>query len=57
MHVLVTGGNGRIGPRIVKALHDEGYGIRTLSLDPPAPGLFPENVEVRVGDITDWDQM
>lgn len=52
MHVLVTGATGTIGPRVTRVFHESGYRIRTLSLDPPEPGLFPETVEVRTGDVT-----
>ena len=51
--VLITGATGAVGPRVVQALHDAGYYIRTLSLDSPQPGSIPTDVEVRIGDITD----
>ena len=50
---LVTGATGAVGPRIVQALHDAGYCIRTLSLDDPPAGLLPDGVEVCHGDVTD----
>ena len=50
--VLVTGATGAVGPRIVQALHDAGYHIRTLSLDPIQPGILPDQVEALTGDIT-----
>ncbi len=50
--VLITGATGAVGLRVVQALHDSGYAVRTLSLDPPAIGLFPDAVEAKVGDIT-----
>jgi nucleoside-diphosphate-sugar epimerase len=50
---LVTGATGAIGPRVVQALYEAGYQIRTLSLDKPQDGLLPDSVEVQVGDITD----
>jgi nucleoside-diphosphate-sugar epimerase len=51
--ILVTGATGAVGPRVVGELHLAGYGLRTLSLDPPQPGSFPEGVQVFAGDITD----
>ena len=50
--VLVTGATGAVGLRIVQTLHDAGYHIRTLSLDPIQPGILPDQVEVLTGDIT-----
>jgi nucleoside-diphosphate-sugar epimerase len=52
-HVLITGATGAVGPRVVTALHDAGYRIRTLSIDSPPDGVWPEGVEARIGDITD----
>ena len=40
--VLVTGATGAVGPRVVVALQDAGYRVRTLSLDAPQPGLLSE---------------
>ena len=51
--MLVTGATGAVGPRVVWALHDEGYRIRTLSLDAPQAGVLPDDVELRLGDVTD----
>jgi len=53
MTILITGATGAVGPRVVQALHDAGYYIRTLSLDPPQPGSLSAEVEVRIGDVTD----
>jgi len=50
---LVTGATGSVGPKLVNRLCEEGYKIRTLSIDEMEPDLFPNNVEVHVGDITD----
>jgi nucleoside-diphosphate-sugar epimerase len=52
-HILVTGATGAVGPRVVASLVEAGYGIRTLSLDSPPPGLWPEGIETQIGDITD----
>lgn len=50
--VLVTGATGAIGPHVVHELHQAGYRIRTFSIDAPASGMFPPNVEVVIGDVT-----
>ncbi|MBE0558038.1 MAG: NAD-dependent epimerase/dehydratase family protein, partial [Proteobacteria bacterium] len=52
-HILVTGATGAVGPRVVALLVEAGCGVRTLSLDPPPAGLWPEGVETQIGDITD----
>lgn len=51
--VLVTGTTGVIGPRVVNALYHAGYLIRTFSIDTPASEMFPQNVVVFIGDVTD----
>ncbi len=51
--ILVTGATGAVGPYVVTALHERGFRIRTLSMDAPPAGLWPEGVEARMGDITD----
>lgn len=51
--VLLTGGTGAVGPRVAEALDAAGYCVRILTLDPPEPGLLPERIEVRIGDVTD----
>lgn len=51
--ILVTGGTGAVGPRVVQALHAAGYCVRILALDDPEKGLLPEGIEIRVGDVTD----
>jgi len=49
----VTGATGTIGPRVVHALHQAGCQIRAFSVDVPTAGMFPQNIEVLVGDVTD----
>lgn len=51
--ILVTGATGAVGPVVVQAIHDAGYAVRTLSLDTPPIGIWPEGVESVIGDITD----
>jgi UDP-glucose 4-epimerase len=53
MTVLITGSSGAIGPRVVQALCQAGYQIRTFSIDFPAPGVLPNQADVIVGDIND----
>lgn len=51
--ILVTGATGAVGPRVVTALIDAGYQVRTLSLDSPPLGIWPKGVESLKGDVTD----
>ena len=52
-YILVTGATGTVGPRVVASLLEAGYGIRTLSLDAPPRGLWPEGIDAQIGDVTD----
>ena len=51
--ILVTGATGAVGPRVVAALRDAEFRVRTLSIDSPPVGVWPDGVEARIGDITD----
>ena len=51
--VLVTGATGAVGPCVVHALHQAGCQVRAFSVDDPKEGMFPQNVEVLLGDVTD----
>lgn len=51
--VLVTGATGAVGPRVVHALDQAGLRLRSFSVDTPASGMFPQSVEVLIGDVTD----
>jgi nucleoside-diphosphate-sugar epimerase len=51
--ILITGATGAVGPLIVNAFHAAGYLIRTLSIDPPPVGIWPDDAEARIGDVTD----
>ena len=53
MRILATGATGAVGPRVVSALRDAGHRVLVLAMDAPTPGLLPEDVESRLGDITD----
>lgn len=50
---LVTGATGALGPRVVRTLHEVGYGVRALSRDTPQDGILPAGIEVLTGDVTD----
>jgi nucleoside-diphosphate-sugar epimerase len=51
--IFITGATGTIGPRVVQALSQAGFRIRSFSIDAPAAGMFPQSVEVLLGDVTD----
>ncbi|MDO9566745.1 MAG: NAD-dependent epimerase/dehydratase family protein [Candidatus Desulfaltia sp.] len=51
--VLVTGATGAVGPRVVHALDQAGFRIRSFSVYTPTEGMFPQSVEVLIGDVTD----
>jgi|SRR3989339_377996 len=51
--ILVTGATGAVGPRVVHALDQAGFRIRSFSVDTPTSGMFPQSVEVLIGDVTD----
>jgi UDP-glucose 4-epimerase len=55
--VLVTGATGALGPRVVAALHQSGYYVRVLALDPPGPGVLGPSIDVRIGDINNLKDM
>ncbi|MBU2233923.1 NAD-dependent epimerase/dehydratase family protein, partial [Patescibacteria group bacterium] len=51
--VLVTGATGAVGPCVVHALYQAGFRIRSFSVDTPTVAMFPQSVEVLIGDVTD----
>ena len=53
MNTLVTGATGAVGPLVVKAFHEAGHSIRNLSINAPSAGAWPDDVETRLGDVTD----
>jgi NADH dehydrogenase len=56
MKVLVTGGTGFVGPRVVHAIRAEGHDVRALVRDPGSKGaktLTAWGCEVVRGDMTD----
>lgn len=53
MKILVIGAAGRVGNEVVKALLLRGAGVRALTRKQPRPGVFPDAVEVVLGDLND----
>jgi len=51
--ILITGATGAVGPSVVQSLHQAGFRIRAFSVDAPPAGMFPQSVEVLMGDATD----
>jgi UDP-glucose 4-epimerase len=51
--VLITGGTGAVGPRIVQAFAASGFRVRVLALESSVPEAAGLDVEVRQGDVTD----
>ena len=51
--ILITGPTGAVGPVVVNAFRVAGYPVRTLSIDAPPSGIWPNDVETRAGDVTD----
>jgi len=51
--ILITGATGAVGPRVVHALDQAGFRLRSFSVDTPTAGMFPQGVEVLIGDVTD----
>jgi len=51
--VLVTGATGAIGPSVVSGFREAGFRVRALLRDRARAEMFPADVEVCVGDITD----
>lgn len=52
--VLVTGATGSVGPAVVRAFTAAGWSVRVFAASAGEPGLLDPDVEMRVGDITDW---
>lgn len=50
---LVTGATGAIGPRLVRALRDEGHSVRILTRTQPETDLLPAEIEIATGDVAD----
>ncbi len=52
MVILVTSGTGAIGPRVVQSLYQVGFRVCAFSVDGSTAGVFPQSVEVLMGDVT-----
>src|SRR5438552_14614503 len=50
---LITGATGAVGPSVVRACHEAGYLVRTLSKNTPERNLLPGTADVRIGDVCD----
>ena len=60
MRVLVTGGTGFVGPKVVQAIRDEGHEVRALVRDPEskqAQLLAGWGCELAQGDVTDEESL
>jgi UDP-glucose 4-epimerase len=55
--VLITGATGAIGPSVAREFLAAGYAVRGLALNPPKPGILPDQVALMVGDISDPSTM
>ncbi|NEU55711.1 complex I NDUFA9 subunit family protein [Halorussus sp. MSC15.2] len=56
MNILVAGGTGFIGTRLVRALNDDGHDVTALARDPDEAD-FPAGVERVRGDVTAYDSI
>lgn len=53
MKILVTGGTGRVGSEVIKALVKRGANVRALVRKQDASATLPKGVETFVGDLID----
>ncbi|MFZ0663244.1 MAG: NmrA family NAD(P)-binding protein [Acidobacteriaceae bacterium] len=53
MKILVTGGTGKVGGRVVGELLKRGAQVRVLTRKQPGTGKLPGGVEVAIGDLLD----
>jgi nucleoside-diphosphate-sugar epimerase len=51
--ILVTGGTGNVGSRVVEELFKRDVEVRVLSRRQPEAGNLPTGVEVAIGDLLD----
>ena len=59
MRVLVLGGSGFIGPRVMRLLLERGHEVHCMDIAPDAPSLeeLRDRVEITRGDITLMDDV
>jgi len=53
MKILVTGGTGKVGSEVIKELSKRGAKVRSLVRKLGPSNLFPQGIEVVVGDLLD----
>ena len=53
MRILVTGGTGRVGSEVIKALLKHNVSVRALVRKQEASTTMPEGIEVSLGDLLD----
>jgi uncharacterized protein YbjT (DUF2867 family) len=53
MRILVTGGTGKVGSEVIKALVKRNVGVRALVREQEASTTMPEGIEVSLGDLLD----
>jgi uncharacterized protein YbjT (DUF2867 family) len=51
--ILVAGGTGTLGTRLVRRLSDRGLGVRVLTRDPTRAAHLPDTVQTLTGDLRD----
>jgi uncharacterized protein YbjT (DUF2867 family) len=51
--ILVAGGTGTLGSRVVRLLAERGEAVRVLARDPARAGQLPGTVQVLTGDVRD----
>ena len=53
MKILVTGGTGKVGSEVIKALVKRNASVRALVRKQEASTAMPEGIEVSLGDLLD----
>jgi uncharacterized protein YbjT (DUF2867 family) len=53
MRILVTGGTGKVGSEVIKALVKRNVGVRALVRKQEASTTMPEGIEISLGDLLD----
>ena len=50
---LIIGATGHVGSEVVTQMLKRGHAVRAMVRATPRPGIFPEGVDVAVGDLDD----